>query len=423
MASRSMLEEAGRELASASYEPLAHLASGSFGDVFVVRHRDLGSELVLKLLKPEFKTQEDVVERLKVEARILTRVSHPNLIRVTDFGWARSGQPFLVTEKLDGETLQDRLKREGSIPLAQAVDLAVQMLEALAVVHEARLVHRDIKPANLFLAARPGGGSTLKLLDFGIAKILDPDEGASLGRRIKTAEGMVLGTPAYLAPEQVLGRPVDARTDLYAAAGVVYRMLAGRPMFVVKSQDELILGHLQLVPEPVSKHAPFAVPPEIDAAVAKGLEKDPAKRFQSAREFAEALKAAGQARASLPRTTVPLHLHQAVAPATALAPTPAPAQPALVGQDFLFKGESFEEGTVYATRRDTPAAAPATPSAVTEPRPFEPELVPVPQPAPPVAPLAVAPARAYPRLLVPGLLVAVALLLSVVIALTLLVLR
>lgn len=422
MASQSMLAEAARELGSASYEPLAHLASGSFGDVFVVRHRDLGTELVLKLLKPEFKTQEDVVERLKVEARILTRVTHPNLIRVTDFGWARSGQPFLVTEKLEGETLQDRLKRERSIPLAEARDLAVQMLEALAIVHEARLVHRDIKPANLFLAARPGGGCTLKLLDFGIAKILDPDEGASLGRRIKTAEGMVLGTPAYLAPEQVLGRPVDARTDLYAAAGVVYRMLAGRPMFVVSSQDELILAHLQLVPEPVSKHATFAVPPEVDEAVAKGLEKDPAKRFQNAREFADALKA-GPARASLPRTTVPLHLHQAAAAARAVAPTPAAAQPAVVSQDFLFKGESFEEGTVYATRRDTPGPPGTTPPAASEPRPFEPELVPLPQLASPVAPLPLATTRPYPRLLVPGLVITVALLLSAVIALTLMVLR
>jgi serine/threonine-protein kinase len=163
-----------------------------------VRHRDLDTELVLKLLKPEFKTHTDIVERLKVEARILTRFSHENLMRVTDFGWALSGQPFLVSEKLHGETLQDRLKRERALPLALAIDFAKQLLRGLAVVHEARLVHRDIKPANLFLAQQNAGAAVLKILDFGIAKILDPEEGATFGRHIQTAEGMVLGTPAFV---------------------------------------------------------------------------------------------------------------------------------------------------------------------------------------------------------------------------------
>lgn len=409
------LDEAVRELAGTNYEPLSHLASGSFGDVFVVRHRDLGTELVLKLLKPEFKTHEDVVERLKVEAHILTRITHPNLIHVIDFGWARSGQPFLVTEKLTGETLADRLKRERSIPVSEAVDLAVQMLEALAVVHDAKLVHRDIKPANLFLARRPDGGCTLKLLDFGIAKILDPDEGAALGRRIKTAEGMVLGTPAYLAPEQILGRPVDARTDLYAAAGVLYRMLAGRPMFMTKTQDELILAQLQIVPEPISKHTGVSIPAAIEAAVATGVSKAPYHRFQTANEFVAALKAAPAA-TSISRATVPLHAY-----------VPKAAEPAAstaMPSGFVFRGETFEDGTVYATRSgSTPEPAAV---AIRSTAPFTPEAEKTEIAPPgfaPTRPMAVAAARTYPGFLVPALVIAVGVLLVTVIVLAAMVLR
>ena len=250
------LDEATCELSATRYTPLSHLASGSFGDVFIVRHQDLGTELVLKLLKPEFKTHADVVERLKVEARIQTHLAHPNLVRVTDFGWARSGQPFLVTERLVGETLQDRLKRELSIPLAESLDLATQMLEGLAVVHEAKLVHRYIKPANLFLARRPDGGATLKLLDFGIAKILDPEEGPSFGRHIKTAEGMVLGTPAYLAPEQILGRPVETKDPVGRMSTFGYDFL-GRLV-----SAKYPLGRTLLIERDVGGHATFVKRPD-----------------------------------------------------------------------------------------------------------------------------------------------------------------
>ena len=275
------------ELAGTHYEPLHHLASGTFGDVFVVRHRDLDTEVVLKLLKPEYKTQDDIVERLRVEARILTKLKHENLLRVTDFGWAKSGQPYLVSEKLEGEPLSDVLKRDKTLPFDDAIDLTIQILRALSIVHEAKLVHRDIKPANLFLVK--GERRLIKLLDFGIAKILD-SEGAGFGRPIKTAEGMVLGTPAYLAPEQILGDPIDARSDLYAVAGVLYRILTGKQMFVTRTYEELIIAQVTQVPDLVSVHTPEAE--RLDAVVARGLAKKPRDRFQTADEFIAALEAA-----------------------------------------------------------------------------------------------------------------------------------
>lgn len=306
-----------------------------------MRHRDLDTELVLKLLKPEFKTHTDIVERLKVEARILTRFSHENLMRVTDFGWALSGQPFLVSEKLLGETLQDRLKRERALPLALAIDFAKQLLRGLAVVHEAKLVHRDIKPANLFLAQQNAGAVVLKILDFGIAKILDPEEGASFGRHIQTAEGMVLGTPAFLAPEQILGRPVDARTDLYASAGVLFRMLTGRPVFTASSQEELILSHIQQVPDLVSQHVGYPVPPGVDEAIATAFSKAPAARFQTAHEFIAALdQAMASSVKAKPGNT--LRLPSSPTEWTAQA-MPAPGA-------LRFHGEDPEEGTVYSTQ-------------------------------------------------------------------------
>lgn len=282
----SQLRHAEAELESTNYEPVSRLASGTFGDVFVVRHRDLETEFVLKLLKPEHAAAQDVVERMRTEARILTRLKHENLLRVTDFGWARSGQPYLVSEKLEGETLADRLKRETRLDVDLAVDLAKQMLAGLGVVHEARLVHRDLKPPNLFLVS--GVRPTLKLLDFGIAKMLDA--GAGFGRAVKTAEGMMLGTPAYLAPEQVMGDPIDARTDLYAAAGVLYRMLAGRQPFVGGSIEELVIAHVRQAPAPLSMWCPAAL--HLDEVVARGLAKRAADRFQSTTEFLEAIERA-----------------------------------------------------------------------------------------------------------------------------------
>lgn len=345
---QDFLADARPELEGTSYLPLGHLASGTFGDVFVVRHRELGTELVLKLLKPEFRMREDVVERLKVEARILTRLAHPNLIRVTDFGWSRGGRPFLVTEKLVGETLLDRVKRE-RLPLDVAIDLGAQMLAGLARVHEAKLVHRDIKPANLFLA-QEAGRTVLKILDFGIAKILDPSEGAALGRQIPTAEGMVLGTPAYLAPEQILGKPIDARTDIYAAGCVLYRMIAGRPPFITKTQEELILAHVTQAPSPVSTHAGYPVAPEIDAAVARALAKSAEERFSSADAFSDALRA-GLARTGATPTPPPVAVNRGT---IRMQSNPPEAQESTLQEvpafELDFRGSADpEEGTVYAT--------------------------------------------------------------------------
>jgi eukaryotic-like serine/threonine-protein kinase len=311
-----------QDLAGTPYEPTSHLASGTFGDVFVVRHRELGTELVLKLLKREMSVRADAVDRLKVEARILTRLSHPNLIRVTDFGWTHTGQPYLVSEKLTGETLQERLGRNAAFAPREAVDLGLQLLSGLERVHEARLVHRDVKPANIFLA-RANGEVVLKLLDFGIAKILDSADG-SFGRAAATAEGMVVGTPAYLAPEQVLGMPVDARTDLYATGGVLFRMLTGRMTFVANSPEELVIAQVKTVPERVSKFV--TVPAGLDEVVARALAKDPENRYATAAEMAAALRAVTF---SFPRTTVPM---RSSAPGLS-APVPTPSPPPAVVQE------------------------------------------------------------------------------------------
>lgn len=282
-----LLAYASHELAGTRYAPVAHLASGAFGDVFVVRHPDLGVEYVLKLLKAEFKAHGDVVERLKVEARILTRLTHPNLMRVTDFGWSANGQPYLVSEKLTGETLLERVKRLGPMSAREGVDVVIQLLEGLAVAHESDIVHRDVKPANIFLA-KMDGRDTVKVLDFGIAKVVDAERSAELGRHLKTAEGMVIGSPAYLAPEQILSRPVDARTDVYAAACVLYRIVGGRTPFVANTTEELIMAHLQEEPPPLSSLG--SVPSGLDAVVARALAKERDARFASARLFVDALR-------------------------------------------------------------------------------------------------------------------------------------
>jgi serine/threonine-protein kinase len=244
---------------------------------------------------------------MRVEAQALALVQHPNLVAVHDLGRTPGGRAYLVMERLYGRTISDELRARGTLPPAEAIDYVCQALAGLGAAHAAGIVHRDVKPANLFLCDWENGRRAVKVLDFGIAKVMSAAQrGALAPLAFPTERGVVLGTPRFLSPEQARGGAVDARTDIYAMGAVLYWMLAGRGSFEPAGGLREATGEGAPEPPcPPSAWAPGIVPPELDAAVLRALAQRPEDRFASAAAFArELLRIAvrmGAASGGLPR--------------------------------------------------------------------------------------------------------------------------
>ena len=269
------------------YRVIELLGEGGMGRVLLAEDDALRRRVALKMLKRE---DESSQRRFLREARAAARVSHPNLCPIFEVGEAE-GRPFLAMELLSGETLSARLRR-GPLAPHEALDLAEDLLSALGALHDAGVVHRDVKPSNLFLT--PHGG---KLVDFGLARELPGDVARSVGTTTDlTSPGLIIGTPGYMAPEQILGQAVDARADLFAAGIVLYEALTGRRPFPGDTAVAALSGALYEDPPPlVGSPALLA----FDAPIRRALAKKPGERYASAREMAEALR--GAARAAKPR--------------------------------------------------------------------------------------------------------------------------
>ncbi|MFO0614817.1 MAG: serine/threonine-protein kinase [Polyangiaceae bacterium] len=321
----------------ARYQPVRLLGRGGMGEVYEARHRSLGSRVVLKIIRADRAQNKQAVERMRREAQALAGLVHPNLVRVTDFDVAPSGQPYFVMEHLEGRSLADELSARKRLPVPEALEIALQVLEGLAKTHEAQVVHRDIKPDNIFLG-RDDGGLRVKILDFGIAKFVAGAAEATAGPAL-TVPGRLVGTPRYVAPEQALLEPLDARVDLYALGLVLYEMVAGEGPFADAVDHIDVIGmHLSRIPRPPSALVPN-LPSELDRVIVRCLEKRREDRFGSARELASALQrvARTRARAPAPSAAAPTGEAQAFvlpAPPPALvppqvaapsAPTPTPA--------------------------------------------------------------------------------------------------
>jgi eukaryotic-like serine/threonine-protein kinase len=323
-------------LAGTAYRTRSYLGHGSMGVVVEAEHVTLGTVVVVKLIRPELATRHDAVDRMRIEAQAMARLSSPHLTRCTDLGATPDGRPFLVLERLYGRTVADELGERGALPPEEAIDIARQTLSGLAVVHRAGMVHRDIKPSNLFLCRGQDGGRLVKILDFGIAKVIDPgqDGGAPEPLRFPTAEGAAVGTPRSLSPEQARGLPVDARTDLYAVGVLLYALLTGKgPFDDICGIFNVMTAQLTLMPPPPSRRAPRPLPPELDAIVLRALAKSMDDRFASAAELSLALARARFDAPGVPSRfdTVPLRdagSRRAVAP-------PAPASCTRFGTEVM----------------------------------------------------------------------------------------
>jgi eukaryotic-like serine/threonine-protein kinase len=263
------------------YEVKEVLGVGGMGMVFKAVDSELGEVIAIKTLKAELLTQDaNALERFKSEIRLARRISHRNVVRTHDLG-EFSGVYFITMEYVEGTTLKELVQKRGRLPIAATLTVAKQLCRALEVAHEQGVIHRDIKPQNMVV--EPDG--VLKVMDFGIARLAKRQSGM-------TEQGMVVGTPEYMAPEQLMGEEIDARADIYAAGAVIYECLTGTPPLTAENQFTLVAKLLEETPEaPISVNA--EVPQSLSDLVMRTLSKKPAGRPQTALELHDLLAAIG----------------------------------------------------------------------------------------------------------------------------------
>jgi serine/threonine-protein kinase len=252
------------------------LGAGTFGAVYAGEQPLIGKKVAIKVLHKRFAADAGVVSRFVAEARAVNLIRHKNIIDVFSFGVLDGGkEPYFVMELLDGMTLGELLDHNKKISVEEAMPILRGIADGLDAAHEAGITHRDLKPDNIFLAAEKGGGYFPKLLDFGVAKLVD-EEAAH-----KTATGAAVGTPSYMAPEQCRGKRVDHRADIYALGVVIHEMLTGKRLFQADSAMDVLFKHVNEPPPPMSEVSPD-LPPELDAPVLAMLAKRPKDRPSSA---------------------------------------------------------------------------------------------------------------------------------------------
>ena len=271
------------------YEIQSQIGAGGMGEVYRARDSRLGREVAIKILPESFANDPERLRRFEQESQAVAALNHPNILAIYDVG-TRDASPYIVSELLEGESLRAILDK-GPIPQRKAIEYAVQIANGLAAAHDKGIVHRDLKPDNLFVC-RDG---RVKILDFGLAKLATKEtpgvDGATMTQH--TAAGVVMGTASYMAPEQVRGGQVDARTDMFSFGVVLYEMLSGRRAFQRDSAPETMTAILKEdVPE--FTDAKLAVAPALERIVRRCLEKSPDHRFQSAKDLAFALEAVSQ---------------------------------------------------------------------------------------------------------------------------------
>ncbi len=272
------------------------LGEGGMGAVYQVEHVLMRKRMAIKVLHPEMTRLPEVVARFEREAMAAAHIEHPNVVTATDFGKLEDGSFFLALEYVEGHSLREVIAK-GRLELGRALHIARQIASALSRAHQLKIVHRDLKPENVMLVERDGDPDFVKVLDFGIAKVQigeltagDVEKSANAGpsQPVLTQAGMVYGTPEYMAPEQALGQPVDARADMYALGIIVYEMLCGRRPFDAESKVALLGMQVTQPMPPMKTKAPDAnIPPDVEELVRKLLAKEANDRLGDARELIE----------------------------------------------------------------------------------------------------------------------------------------
>jgi len=249
------------------------LGQGGMGVVYLAEHSVMGRKVALKVLHETGQQDAKTISRFRREARAACRVDHPHVATIHDFGHDEDQVPYLVMEYVPGPSLADLVRREGALPVPRAVNILVQVAGGLAAAHRCRVIHRDLKPDNVVLTTHDGYEDWVKLMDFGLAKIVDPEETTGL-----SATGTILGTPMYMSPEQVSGVKVDPQTDLYSFGVVAFELLTGEPPFVGAFQEVMRAHVHKEPPSPSAITGREDIPPNLEKLVLHCLAKKPDQR-------------------------------------------------------------------------------------------------------------------------------------------------
>lgn len=383
------------------------LGSGGVGNVYAARHAHLDREVALKHLRPEVALNAKIVQRFFDEARAANRVRHENIVEITDFREHPRFGAYLIMERLDGQDLADLIFEMGqSVSIQKVLRIAQQTASALGAAHAAGIVHRDLKPDNIFLTRRGGDDHFVKVLDFGVAKL---GEGIASADAFKTAAGTLLGTPAYMSPEQGLGQTVDARTDIYALGVILFEMLTGALPFDAETAGEFIVLHATSAPLPITQFredVPASLVDLVERCMAKAPDDRPGSMLEveaMLEAISQAPRAAALAPAKVPKfdsdvptqpppdEAAPEVAAEAAREATARITMPMPEPAArrspwlVIGAAILFSLAALGAAFWIVFRREDPAPVAARvepPPASAEPSPTEVEEL----PAEPAAP-------------------------------------
>ncbi len=267
------------------YQVLERIGDGGMGTVYLAEHTTILKKFAIKVLSAQLSLREEHVDRFMREARAASMITHPNVVEITDFGMTPDGQPFFVMEYLQGKDLAQLVAEGGPLPWKRVRGIMMQVCSALQAAHEQGIVHRDMKPGNVVIVKRGTNSDHVKVLDFGIAKVLSQDADP----RGLTQSGVVVGTPEYMSPEQGWGQPVDHRGDIYAIGVLMFELLTGKIPFSGTTMMEILNRHMFEVPDVNHPN----IPEEVGAIILKAMQKDRALRFQSMNEMSAAVEAVG----------------------------------------------------------------------------------------------------------------------------------
>ncbi|MBL9100072.1 MAG: serine/threonine protein kinase [Myxococcales bacterium] len=379
------------------YKLVKLIGEGGMGSVYQAEHITIGRKLAIKVLASEYCDSPEVVARFLQEARTASMLHHEHIVDITDFGYTKQGYAFLTMEYLEGEDLADLLEREGRQPWTRVRRMILQVCRALHAAHEKGIIHRDMKPDNCFRIKRGGNPDFIKILDFGIAKVIS--DGTLTGRHDKpkmaTEAGTLLGTPEYMAPEIARDQKADARVDVYSLGILMYELLTGTVPF--KGQTFMATVAMQMVDEPEapSRRAPDAgIPPAIEAVILQALQKDPEARYPTVHALAEAIIEADRS-LRFTQQGLPALRFESGDYAAATSITGHPVEASASGMAML--GTGSHSSIIPVGKTHTPAAPPPGTGAhrTVAPEPPPPAAVPTPDPDP--DPTADEPAAARPN--------------------------
>ncbi len=270
------------------YEITSIIGKGGMSVVYKAMHKLMKKVVAVKMLHPQMLVSPTNLKRFQQEAQTASSLTHANVITVYDLGVTPAGVPFIVMEYIEGTSLSELIKEEGKLKPERCLDVFIQACQGLAAAHEKGIVHRDIKPSNVMLIPTKDGGELVKIVDFGVAKLL-PTEGEEAQRLTQTGE--MIGSPIYMSPEQWLAKPQDARSDVYSIGCLMYEALTGKPPLVGASLYETMSKHLNEVPQGLGEAIPDAqLREQLEAILFKSMAKEPARRYQNMNELTSALE-------------------------------------------------------------------------------------------------------------------------------------